>query len=158
MKPEYVTLLTVTISLLSGLGGAFITGYFSRKTSTDAIDREHNLAIKKRKESERRELLQLYVSIIKLDYEKNPIEYSPNGTRHLDYSFFNDEIRPRIYDKYYLIHENVIVHFNQIENRNAEINAVGGYDDIDVMDIAYSYENLIEEIKLIVDSQRATTL
>lgn len=49
------------------------------------------------------------------------------------------------------------MHFNFIENRNAEINAIGGFDDIDAVDIAYSYENMIEDIKLIVDKQRAKT-
>lgn len=158
MKSEYVTLLTVFVSLLSVLGGAFITGYFSRKASIDAIDREHKLSLEKRKESERLELLNLYVSIIKLDYEKNPVEHGFNGEANFDYNFFDDEMRPKIYDKYYLIHENVIIHFNQIENKNAAIansDAFGGFDESDITDIAYSYENMIEEVKLIVDKQRA---
>src|SRR5699024_9488759 len=101
MKAEYVTLLTVTISLLSGWGGAFIEGYFSRKASTDVIDKEYKLAIHKRKEKERIALLNLYVSLIRLDYEESPIEYNQDGTSHLDYHFFNNYVRPRIYDKYY---------------------------------------------------------
>lgn len=159
MKSEYVTLLTITISLLSGWGGALISGYFSRKASTDAIDKEHKLEIEKRKEAERIELLNLYVAIIKLDYEKNPVEYGLNGEARFDNDFFYDEIRPKIYDKYYLIHENVINYFNQIENKNEAIansDMFGGFDAGDIIDIAHSYENMVKEIKLIVDKQRAT--
>lgn len=159
MKSEYVTLLTITVSLLSGWGGALISGYFSRKASTDAIDKEHKLEMEKRNETERIELLNLYVAIIKLDYEKNPVDYGFNGEAKFDNNFFHDEIRPRIYDKYYLIHENVIIHFNDIENKNAAIensDMFGGFDERDITDIAYSYENMVEEIKLIVDKQRAT--
>jgi hypothetical protein len=129
MKTEYVTLLTVAVSLLSGWGGAFIAGYFSRKSSIDAMDKEYQLSLEKRNETERRELLNLYVSIIKSDFERSPITLYPNGLLSLDQRFYDDEIRPKIYEKYYLIHENVIIHFNQIEKRNAEINANDGYDD-----------------------------
>lgn len=161
MKSEYVTLLTVTVSLLSGWGGAFIAGHFSRKASTDAIDKEHQIAVEKRKEEERIELLQLYVSIIRMDFEENPVEYQMNGSMSLDHAFFNKEIRPKIYEKYYLIHENVILHFNQIEHKNSAIvasDAFGGFDDMDVIHIAQSYENMIEEIKLLVNKERMTTM
>lgn len=158
MKPEYVTLLTVTISLLSGWGGAFIAGYFSRKASTDAIDREYKIAVEKRKDAERIELLNLYVSIIKADYEKGIVEYFPNGMMQLSYNDYDKEIRPKIYDKYYLIHEKIIKYFNNIENKNAEIDAVGGFDNEDMMDIAYNYTKMIDEIKKIVDSNRMTIM
>lgn len=158
MKPEYVTLLTVTISLLSGWGGAFIAGYFSRKSSTDAIDREYKIAVEKRKDAERIELLKVYVSIIKVEYEKGIVEYFPNGMMQLSYNDFDKEIRPKIYDKYYLIHESVIWYFNKIENKNAEIDAVGGFDNEDMMDIAYNYTKMIDEIKKIVDSNRMTIM
>src|SRR5690625_2679327 len=147
MKSEYVTLLTITISLLSGWGGALISGHFSRKASTDAIDQEHKLEMEKRKESESIQLLNLYVAIIKLDYEKNPVDYGFNGEAKFDNNLFHDEIRPKIYEKYYLVHENVIIYFNQIENSDM----FGGFDEKDITDIAYSYENMVEEIKLIVD-------
>lgn len=159
MKTEYVTLLTIIVSMLSGWGGALISGYFSRKASTDAIDKEHKLNLEKHKEKEKTELLNMYVDIIKLNYEKNPVDYGFNGEARLDYNIFNDKIRPRIYDKYYLVHENVIVHFNYIEDTNTEIensDVFGGFDYSDFVDIAFSYENMIEEIKLIVDKQRLT--
>lgn len=158
MKAEYVTLLTVTISLLSGWGGSLISGYLSRKASTEIIEKEYKLSLQKRRESERRELLQVYVTIIKLDFEKSPITHYPNGALSLDDNYFSEEIRPVMYDKYYLIHEDVILHFNQIENKSAEINATGNFGELDAIDIAYSYENMIEEIKLIVDTQRTRTL
>jgi len=41
----------------------------------------------------------------------------------------------------------VIIYFNQIENSDM----FGGFDEKDITDIAYSYENMVEEIKLIVD-------
>lgn len=158
MKSEYVTLLTVTISLLSGWGGAIIAGHFSRKASTDAIDREYKIAIEKRKDEERIELLKVYVSIIKVEYEKGIVEYFPNGMMQLSYNDFDKEIRPKIYDKYYLIHESVIRYFNNIENKNAEIDAVGGFDNEDMMDIAYNYIKMIDEIKKIIDSNRMTIM
>lgn len=159
MKSEYVTLLTIIISLLSGWGGAIISGYFSRKASTDTIELEHKLEIKKRKEKERVELLDLYVTIIKLDYEKNPVDYGYNGEARLDHNLFHEVIRPKIYDKYYLIHDNVIIHFNEIENKNSMIensDLFGGFDESDITDIAHSYILMIHEIKLIVDKQRAS--
>lgn len=158
MKPEYVTLLTVTISLLSGWGGAFIAGYFSRKASTDAIDREYKIAVEKRKDAERIELLNLYVSIIKADYEKGIVEHFPNGMMQLNHNDYDEEIRPKIYDKYYLIHENIIKYFNNIENKNAEIDAVGRFDNEDMIDLACNYLKMIEEIKKIVDSNRMTLM
>lgn len=155
IKTEYVTLLTVTVSLLSGWGGAFIAGYFSRRANIEVMEKEHQISLEKMKETERINLLQLYVSIIKLDFEKNPITYYPNGAMSLDDNFFKDEIRPLVYDKYHLIHEKVIVYFNNIEKCNAEINNTGNYDEMDMVDIANTYLNMVTEIKEIVDTQRA---
>lgn len=57
IKAEYVTLLTVTVSLLSGWGGVFIAGYFSRRAIIDVIEKEHQVSLEKMMASERRDLL-----------------------------------------------------------------------------------------------------
>lgn len=154
MKSEYVTLLTVIASIVSGWGGAFIAGHFSRKASTDAIEKERDIEEKKNIEIEKRNLLGMYITLIRLDYEENPVSYQNNGAPNLDGDFFHQEVRPRIYTRYYAIHEDIIKEFNYIEERISIINSSNNYDETDFIDIAYSYENMIEEIKLIVDKER----
>ena len=106
-------------------------------------------------------MLNLYINIIKLDYETNPVIYGQNGEAKFDFDFFENEIRPKIYKNYELIHTEVIKHFNEIEeiNSNTEKNASfdlhGNMDIHEVLIyIAYSYDNMLNEIKLIVDTNR----
>lgn len=163
MRPEYVTLLTVTVSLIGSIGVAFITGYFSRKASTDAIDKEHRINHNKEKEREKRELTKLYISVIKADYENDMVIFHPNGFAELENDIYKETVRDMIYDKYHLIHDTVIKHFNKIEETNQKISNYEMYSDnsdlqLDIHVVADSYILMIEEIKKIVNKQRAKAL
>lgn len=159
MKSEYVTLLTVVASIFSGWGGAFIAGYFSRKASTDAIDKERRIEKDKEKEKNKRELIKLYLYLIKLDYGKRVVDYNPSGYAEINTQKYNEYIRDAIYKKYHLIHETVIRKFNTIEEFNQKISHDEFYADanemiIDIDVAASTYLDMIKEIKKVLDKER----
>lgn len=159
MNSEYVTLLTVMVALVSSLSTAFITGYLSRKASTDVIDKEHKIEKKKEKEQERRELITLYISVIKANYESSIVTYHPNGLMEMNEALYKGAVRRLIYGKYHLIHDTVIKHFNNIEEKNQKISDYEMYSDnseiqLDIYSAADSYVQMVKEIRRIVDKER----
>lgn len=159
MKTEIVTLLTVLATVIGTLGGAFITGYFTRRSTLDAIDREWQVGKAKAAEEKTTILLKIYVSAVKFDFEKSIIDYNPyNGNMSFNYSLYTESIRPLIYDGYHLVDSDVIKYFNKIEKTSAEINFLGGYDDIDQMEVSHFYTKMLEAIKQKIDLHRLDLL
>lgn len=159
MKTEIVTLLAVIATVIGTLGGAFITGYFTRKSTLDSLDREYQVSQARIAEGNTTKLLKLYVSIIKFDFEKRIIDYKPhNGNMLFNHTLYSELIRPLIYDGYHLVDSDVIQYFNKIEKKGAEINFLGSYDDIDQMEISHFYMEMIVEIKKKIDLHRLDLL
>jgi|SRR5699024_3224374 len=159
MKAEYVTLLTVFASIVSGWGGAFIAGYFSRKASTDAIDKEREIRKDETRKKSEKNLIKLYTYLIKIDYGKEVFSMNSGGFSELDMDIYNNHIRDAIYEKYHLVHESVIKHFNKIEKTNQKLmhdQFYSGSNEMiaDIDAAAEAYRDMIKEIKRILDKER----
>jgi|SRR5690625_2456714 len=159
MKTEYVTLLTVVMSTISGLGGAFITGHFSKKSASEAVEKEHSIERNKQRRKEKEELLRMYVKVIKVDYEKVFVHVSPSGMMYLDYKMYNEEIRSEIYNHYHLVHNEVIEYFKEMEFISGKLQRDEQYADrneiaIDENHLASLYIDMVAKIEEILDKER----
>lgn len=148
-------------SIISGWGGAFIAGYYSRRAAIDALDKERSIGKEEKQKKKKRELIDLYIHIIKIDYGNQLAEYSQSGFAILNFETYNEHIRNQIYKKYHLVHETVIKEFNKIEKINQKLRYNEFYADqsemlMDEDKVVTHYNNMIKEIKKLLDNERVS--
>jgi len=104
---DVLAFLKELIPVLSGLGGAFIGGYFTRKSQHDLLSKEIAREQNKEKRKEEIETLLVYNQIIKIDGEKLLVSHIGGSYNEFDINTYQDLIRPVIYEKFHLIHSDV---------------------------------------------------
>lgn len=135
--------LTILITAVSGIGGAFIGAYFTRKSQLDLLIREEN----KEKRQVQKEALEIYNRVLKVDGES--IVTIPVGGPivEFDLKIYQDEIRPILFEKYHLIHDDVAKIVSEIDAIVQQCNFNEEITKEDHDDLCHKYYSLIDNIK-----------
>ncbi|MFD1018288.1 hypothetical protein [Thalassobacillus hwangdonensis] len=139
-------LLTDFIPVIAALGGAMVGGYFSRKSQNDAIqlqiERDKEIA----KKQEMNELMSIYNDILRINGEKIMVAHVGGGHTELDIKLYEQAIRPLVYEKFHLIHENVAKIVEKIDRKLAECNFHEEITPENHQFLATAYWDLINKI------------
>lgn len=113
---DILAFLNALLPVLSGLGGAYIGGYFTRKSQHDLLTIEIAREESKEKRKEAIETLLIYNQIIKIDGEDLLVTFVGGSQVEFEINIYQDKIRPMIYEKFHLIHKDVADVIKQIDD------------------------------------------
>jgi hypothetical protein len=119
---DFLAILNVLLPVVSGLGGAYIGGYFTRKSQLELIAKEMSRDENKQKRSEKIETLIVYNNIMKIDGEEILITHVGGSFNEFDINSYQEKIRPIIYEKFHLIHSDVASYVKKIDDTIARCN------------------------------------
>jgi hypothetical protein len=104
---KVLTVLNALLPVLSGIGGAFIGGYFTRKSQHDLLSREIAREDTREMRKELRETLDIYSKVLEIDGEILFTVLIGGSHTEFEIDKYQEKIRPVLYGKFYLIHNDV---------------------------------------------------
>ncbi|MBH0166270.1 hypothetical protein IHV12_15210 [Fictibacillus sp. 7GRE50] len=147
MKDMLLELIKVIFPASVGLIGAFLGIYFTRKTQNDLFDKE----IKKEEQKEKRleviDALDIYSRVLKLDGENTLVTNGGGGFYEFDITLYLKEVRPILYEKFYLLHEDIAEYIIDLDERIQNINYEEQLKTEDDYYLQDRYFDLIKAIK-----------
>jgi hypothetical protein len=117
-----LTLLNALLPVLSGIGGAFIGGYFTRKSQHDLLSREIAREDSRERRKELRETLDIYSKVLEIDGEILFTVHIGGSFTEFEINKYQEKIRPVLYEKFYLIHNDVAKILSSMDNLIQECN------------------------------------
>jgi hypothetical protein len=151
---DILAFLNALLPVLSGIGGAFIGGYFTRKSQQDLLNKEIAREENKEKRKEARETLQLYNQILKIDGEEALVIHIGGPLDEFNIKIYQEKIRPIIYEKFHLIHKDVAAIIREIDHIIAKCNYMEEITDDDHILLSSYYSKLMIEIQSHIESYR----
>lgn len=104
---DFLYVLNIILPVITGLGGAFIGGYFTRKSQNDLLDKEIAREEIREKRNEVNKTMNVYNQIIKIDGEKLLVVHVGGPHVEFEIKLYQEFIRPLIYDNFHIIHKDV---------------------------------------------------
>jgi len=149
-----INLIKDALPMLGALGGAFIGGYFTKKSQHDLFNKEiaRDREIEIRKEE--RETLEIYNEVLKIDGENLLVTYIGGSFVEFDIHIYQTKIRPIIYLKFHLIHKDVADVIRALDYKIASCNF---YEEINADEQSYlvkHYNELIDSMQRHVANYR----
>ncbi|MEK4201158.1 hypothetical protein [Cytobacillus sp. FSL K6-0265] len=120
MKEFILSILNIILPVVTGLGGAFIGGYFTRKGQMDLLDKEILREEMKEKRRDAIDRMRAYNHVMNIDGEKLLVEYIGGSQVEFDIKTYQNEIRPIIYENFHLINRDIAELILKIDNRYQE--------------------------------------
>ncbi|WP_017470611.1 hypothetical protein [Amphibacillus jilinensis] len=109
------------------LFATFIGGYISRKSQVDLFEKEWEKEKQAKIDKDVNEILKIYTEIIRLDGELALIEHHGN-LREFNLNTYLEEMRPKLFNNYHLIHSDVASLIRSIDRKVEECDY---YEEID---------------------------
>lgn len=104
---ELIQALSPILTVVSTLTAVWLTQKWNRQTQNDLLEQQLMRDEIKEKRNEIKETLEVYNQVLKLDGEFTMITYIGGPIVEFDLDKYQKEIRPIIYEKYHLLHDNV---------------------------------------------------
>ncbi|PGS28388.1 hypothetical protein COC59_05175 [Bacillus cereus] len=142
MKEFIPNIITGVCTLAGALGGVLWTQRGNRKLLELQIKRDEM----KEKRNELKETLEVYNQVLKINGENAVIDYDNNGFSKLDLNVYQQKIRPILYEKYHLLHDEVAKMVTDMDSIIGHM-YFGGEDRTEHMNLSDKYNKLIENIK-----------
>lgn len=135
--------------------GAFLGYIFTRKTQNDSFDKQLAWEQEKREIDKLEELTMIYNRILKVDGEKEVIDYNRGNKIELQTEIYIGEIRPILFEKFHLLHSDVASIVKEIDEVLVKWSVLEeeGYDGESEY-IAGRYLDMINKINSYVDLLR----
>jgi hypothetical protein len=155
LDKELINFLNVTLPVITGLGGAFIAGYFTRKGQKEVLRIEIQRERIKEKQRETIETLEIYSRILRIDGEKLLITFGGGGAVEFDIEGYQQNIRPIIYEKFYLIEQGIADQVRSLDNNIEKCNFQEEASDEDHKEFANLYWSIINKVEMELLEYRA---
>lgn len=104
---EFMPLFASITTAVATLGAVYLTQLWSRKTQKDLLEQQVIRDEKKEKRDELKETLEVYNKILKIHGENSVVIDVADRLAEFDFNVYQKEIRPILYEKYHLLHEEV---------------------------------------------------
>ncbi|MDO6657454.1 hypothetical protein [Anaerobacillus sp. 1_MG-2023] len=147
-------IITDTLPMIGALGGAFIGGFISKKSQHDLFKKELNKDRENERRKERRETLELYNEVLKIDGEQLLVTHLGGHYIEFDIDIYKDKVRPVLYLKYHLIDKDIATCIREIDHKIAECNFREEITNEEKDDLAHKYNKLIDSIHQHIEKYR----
>ncbi|MEM5633387.1 hypothetical protein COJ11_14690 [Bacillus cereus] len=104
---EFMPLFASITTAVATLGAVYLTQLWSRKTQKDLLEQQVIRDEKKEKRDELKETLEVYNKILKIHGENSVVIDVADRLAEFDFNVYQKEVRPILYEKYHLLHEEV---------------------------------------------------
>lgn len=156
---NFATLMSENFSALlatfSSLAGVLLGSIFTWRTQKNYFDKQIEWDQKKREIDKLEELTMVYNRLLKVDGEKEVIDY--NQGRELEFKtvIYVKEIRPILFEKFHLLHSEIADIAKEIDDVLVKWTVIEeeGYEG-ESEDIARLYLEMIDKINTCIDMQR----
>lgn len=144
---EYMPLFASITTATATLGAVYLTQIWNRKTQKDLLKQQIIRDEIKEKRNELKETLEVYNQVLKMDGENTLIIPVGGPIFEFDLNIYQKEIRPILYEKYHLLHDEIARNVSEID---LAIKKCTYYEEVERDDHEYfcrKYSNLIRDIK-----------
>ncbi|TXR98731.1 hypothetical protein DN390_16430 [Bacillus sp. SH7-1] len=140
--PVFASIVTGIITLIAVL----LTQRGNKKVQKDLLELQITRDERKEQRNELKETLEVYNQVLKINGENAVIDYDNNGFSKLDLKVYQQKIRPILYEKYHLLHDEVAKIVTDMDSIIGHM-YFGGEGRTEHMNLSDKYNKLIENIE-----------
>ncbi|GAA0343763.1 hypothetical protein GCM10008931_38780 [Oceanobacillus oncorhynchi subsp. oncorhynchi] len=120
METTWIDVINGAWPVIGALGGAFIGAYFTNKNQKYSLERQKEIDDTKEKREKLEERYSIYNIFLKVDGENYLVTHSGGPYNEFGVEDYQEEIRPILYSKFHLLHQDVADIVLRIDNKIAE--------------------------------------
>ncbi|MGG3042604.1 hypothetical protein ABEO76_05260 [Bacillus anthracis] len=140
--PLFASIATGIVTLIA----VWLTQKGNKKVQKDLLELQIKRDEMKEKRNELKETLEVYNQVLKINGENAVIDYDNNGFSKLDLKVYQQKIRPILYEKYHLLHDEVAKIVADMDSIIGHM-YFGGEGHTEHMNLSDKYNKLIESIE-----------
>ncbi|MCU5028572.1 hypothetical protein BK720_20020 [Bacillus thuringiensis serovar brasilensis] len=143
--PLFASIVTGTITLIAVL----LTQRGNKKVQKDLLELQIKREEMKEKRNDLKETLEIYNRILKINGESTVIIERGSGGApdEFDFKVYQNEVRPILYEKYHLLHDEVAMQVNGIDGIIRKCQFFEEVERIDHVECCEKYSRIIRTIK-----------
>ncbi len=140
---EIMQAIGPALTVVSTLAAVWLTQRGNRKTLKQQIIRDE----KKEKREELKETLEVYNKILKINGENAVVTDVADKLEEFDINIYKKEVRPILYEKYHLLHDEVAMIVMLIDEDIKRCTFWGEFERIDHVGLCERYNDLIRKVR-----------
>lgn len=143
MKEFIPNIITGVCTLIGALGGV----YWTQKGNKNMLEQQIIRDEIKEKRNELKETLEVYNKILKIHGENSVVIDVADEPEEFDFNVYQKEVRPVLYEKYHLLHDEVA---EAVANIDLTIKTCNFFEEVQLIDhvsLCNDYNMLIRNIK-----------
>ncbi|AAP09543.1 hypothetical protein [Bacillus cereus] len=144
---EFIQAIGPVFTVLSTLAAVWLTQKGNRTTQKNLLEQQIIRDEIKEKRNELKETLEVYNKILKVDGESTVVIDEDGKLREFDFNIYQEEVRPILYEKYHLLHDEVAKIVACIDLDIKRCKLFGEAEDSDHYGLCKDYDNLIRNIR-----------
>ncbi|MFV5912483.1 hypothetical protein [Bacillus cereus] len=143
LMPLFASIVTGTITLIAVL----LTQKGNKKVQKDLLEIQMERDEMKERRKELIETLEVYNKILKVDGENTVVIDEEGKLREFDFNIYQKEVRPILYERYHLLHDEVAMIVMLIDEDIKRCKLFGEIEDSDNYGLCKGYDDLIKNIR-----------
>ncbi|MED1299824.1 hypothetical protein P4U65_04545 [Bacillus pacificus] len=144
---EFIQAIGPGLTVVSTLAAVWLTQKGNRKTQTNLLEQQIIRDEIKERRNEQKETLEVYNKILKVDGENTVVIDEDGKLREFDFNIYQKEVRPILYEKYHLLHDEVAKIVACIDLDIKRCKLFGEIEESDHYGLCKDYDDLIKNIR-----------
>ncbi|MGD6835484.1 hypothetical protein ACQCVL_02670 [Bacillus thuringiensis] len=144
---EFIQAIGPVLTVISTLAAVWLTQRGNRKTQKNLLEQQIIRDEIKERRNELKETLEVYNKILKVDGENAVVIDEDGKLKEFDFNIYQKEVRPILYEKYHLLHDEVAKIVTCIDHDIKRCQFFGEVEDRDHYGFCKDYDDLIKNIR-----------
>lgn len=145
---EFIQAIGPVLTVISTLAAVWLTQKGNRTTQKNLLEQQIIRDEIKEKRNELKETLEVYNKILKVDGENTVVINEDGKLEEFDFDIYQKEVRPILYEKYHLLHDEVAERVALMDQVIKSCNFFQEVERGDHMELCGNYNKLIRIIRL----------
>lgn len=145
---EFIQAIGPVLTVISTLAAVWLTQKGNRTTQKNLLEQQIIRDEIKEKRNELKETLEVYNKILKVDGENTVIINEDGKLEEFDFDIYQKEVRPILYEKYHLLHDEVAERVALMDQVIKSCNFFQEVEREDHMELCVNYNRLIRIMRL----------
>ncbi|KAB2396053.1 hypothetical protein [Bacillus cereus] len=145
---EFIQAIGPVLTVISTLAAVWLTQKGNRTTQKNLLEQQIIRDEIKEKRNELKETLEVYNKILKVDGENTVVINEDGKLEEFDFDIYQKEVRPILYEKYHLLHDEVAERVALMDQVIKSCNFFQEVEREDHMELCGNYNKLIRIMRL----------
>lgn len=145
---EFIQAIGPVLTVISTLAAVWLTQKGNRTTQKNLLEQQIIRDEIKEKRNELKETLEVYNKILKVDGENTVVINEDGKLEEFDFDIYQKEVRPILYEKYHLLHDEVAERVALMDQVIKSCNFFQEVESEDHMELCGNYNKLIRIMRL----------